>query len=421
MEKRLKVILLTIGDELLNGRTKDLNGTFLTKFLFEIGADCEEIHFIKDQKNTVLNFIHHSFKSADVIITSGGIGPTKDDLTKEILAEFFKQKVIERSDVEEIVLKNYERFGRTWEKNLNFYHHFPEHFIALDNPKGLAPGLAFYDEKNQKMIFSLPGVPREFEAMLTEKVHSLLKQYFPKKLNANQQVVIRTYGVPEEKIFGEMCPNLWEDLSQFGKVSSLPHTIGIDIVVSLNSNLLFKEVLENIKIIIEKSPLAKQVWNYGKESIEELILNHAIQKNLKIATAESCTGGLIASKITNLSGSSQIFLGSIIAYANEVKNNLLKIDTEIIKNKGAVSLEVVELMALNSREILNADFSVSTSGIAGPTGGSVEKPVGSICIGVASKKQSKSFNYKFPGDRIRLKERFAEMALLQLWLFMKEN
>lgn len=421
MNKKLKVIMLVIGDEILNGRTKDLNGAFFTKFLFEIGAICEQIHFIKDQKETILNFIDSSLKTADVVITSGGIGPTKDDLTKEILAEYFGMKLIERSDVELIIQDNYQRFNRTWEKNLNFYHHFPEHFTPLVNLKGLAPGLAYFEKKSEKMIFSLPGVPREFQSMLTNQVLTNLKKYFPNKLSDNHQVVVRTFGIPEEKIFGELCPNLWEELEKFGKVSSLPHTIGIDIVVTLNELSELDNQKEKVRNIFLNSKLKDSIWNFGKESLEELILNFMSSKNLTVSTAESCTGGFIASKITNLSGSSKIFNGSVVSYANSIKTKILEIDASIIEQKGAVSLEVAELMAKNANRKLESDYCISTTGIAGPGGGSAEKPVGTVCIGIASKNSSNSFLYRFPGDRIRLKERFADMALLHLWQMIQKE
>jgi nicotinamide-nucleotide amidase len=413
----LDVTLIVIGDEILNGRTSDLNGTWLSKFLFQKGLNLKSMRFIRDHEREMLESIKASFLESDIVITSGGIGPTLDDKTKKVWASFFNKKIIERDDVAQIVTNNYLNFGRVWEKTLNHYHFFPEDFIAIKNPKGLAPGLGFYDSKNDKLLLSGPGVPREFQAMNEEEFFPIIKQFFGKRLNENQQVVVRTQGVPEEKIFNHLCPTLWSDLEQFGKVSSLPHTIGIDIVVSFYGNEETKNKKEKlIQNIFEKSAIKENVWQYGNKNLSELVLETALKYKVTFGFAESCTGGLTSSKITDLSGSSEVFKGSIISYANEIKMNQLNVKEETLKSSGAVSEECAYEMALGALHHLNVDYCISLSGIAGPGGGSTDKPVGTVCIGATSRKSKKTISstHRYPGDRLRLKDRFSDKGLLTL-------
>jgi nicotinamide-nucleotide amidase len=419
MPSSLSVSMIVIGDEILNGRTTDLNGSWLSKFLFRKGLQLKSLRFIRDNVEEINEALTASLKDSDIVITSGGIGPTLDDKTKNTLANFFGKKIIERQDVEKIITENYIRFGRTWTKETNHYHFFPEDFIATPNPKGLAPGIAYFSPQ-KKLIMAGPGVPREFTEMVEVEFFSLIKNYFSDQLVENYQTVIRTHGVPEEKNFFELCPTLWQELEKFGKVSSLPHTIGIDIVVSYNGNLAqHEEVSQKIKDHISKTPLAPHVWQWGNRSLQELVLASAIKKNGKIAFAESCTGGLASSKITDLPGSSAIFYGGIISYDNSVKMNVLKVKEETLQKFGAVSIETAVEMARGARELLKTDYAISISGIAGPDGGTIEKPKGLVAIGFASKDKSGASLYHFPGDRIRLKDRFSDRALLTLLELME--
>ena len=411
----LKVSMIVIGDEILNGRTVDLNGSWLSKYLFKMGLEFKAVRFIQDNKTEINNALTASLVESDIVITSGGIGPTLDDKTKNTLADFFKKKIIERSDVAEIVSENYNKFGRTWKPDQNHYHFFPEDFIATNNPRGLAPGIVYYEKNENKLIMAGPGVPREFTEIVDKEFFPLIKKFFAKRLKENFQTVIRTVGVAEEKIFSELCPNLWADLEKFGKVSSLPHTIGIDIVISYHGNQTNHENTQNeIKQLIQNSLLKEHVWQYGNKSINELVLELAILKKVTFSFAESCTGGLTSSKITDLSGSSSVFMGGVISYANEAKRDLLNVSPKTLTKAGAVSIEVAKEMAVGALSQFNTDFAVSVTGIAGPTGGSAVKPVGTVVIGYASKNKNGARSFQFPGDRIRIKDRFSDMALLTL-------
>ncbi|MBC7429719.1 MAG: CinA family nicotinamide mononucleotide deamidase-related protein [Bacteriovorax sp.] len=418
-ENILSVSMIVIGDEILNGRTTDLNGSWLSKFLFKRGLELTSLRFIRDNIEEINNALKAAMDESDVVITSGGIGPTVDDKTKSTLANFFGKKLIERDDVAEIVSENYIRFGRIWNRESNFYHFFPEGFIGIKNPKGLAPGIGHYSS-DKKLIMAAPGVPREFMAMVDEEFYPMIKKHFSGRLKENFQTVIRTQGVAEEKIFFELCPNLWSQLEAFGKVSSLPHTIGIDIVVSYQGNSeIHEEKNEQIKKIIMSTPIAANVWQWGNSPVNELVLQKAKDKKVTFAFAESCTGGLTSSKITDLPGSSEVFYGSVISYDNSIKENVLGVKSETLKKFGAVSIETAIEMAEGLLKAFKTDYAISTTGIAGPTGGTAEKPVGTVAIGYASKNKSGAYLFQFPGDRVRLKERFSDKALLTLLELME--
>lgn len=411
----LNVSMIVIGDEILNGRTTDLNGSWLSKYLFKKGLSFKAIRFIHDDNDEMNKALNDSIKESDIIITSGGIGPTLDDKTKNTLASFFNKKIIERQDVAEIVTQNYSQFGRSWTPGHNHYHFFPEDFIATNNPRGLAPGIAYFENKKKKLILAGPGVPREFSEMVELEFLPLIEKFFPERFQQNFQTVIRSTGVAEEKIFFELCPTLWQDLEKFGKVSSLPHTIGIDIVVSYNGSVLEHEKKQaDIQKLIAQSNLGPHVWQYGNLALHEMILAVARQNKLTFAFAESCTGGLASSKITDLPGASEVFMGAVVSYANQAKTHLLNVTPRTIEEFGAVSIETATQMASGARAQFKTDFAVSISGIAGPDGGSKEKPAGTVVIGYASNKISGARQFIMPGDRVRRKERFADMALLTL-------
>lgn len=414
MTESLSVSMIIIGDEILNGRTTDLNGTWLTKYLFKRGLQFKAMRFIRDDVDEINNALTAALQESDIVITSGGIGPTLDDKTKNTLANYFGKKIVESPDVAQVVTENYIRFGRTWTKETNHYHFFPEDFVATPNPKGLAPGITYFSPE-KKLVMAGPGVPREFTEIVEQEFFPLIKKHFIERFEDNFQTVIRTQGVPEEKIFFELCPTLWSDLEQFGKVSSLPHTIGIDIVISYHGDEKSHLVTQQkIKDLIMSTPLKDNVWQWGNVSVAELVFDKAKNKKCTFAFAESCTGGLASSKITDLPGSSAVFYGGVISYDNSIKERVLKVKSQTLKDFGAVSIETATEMAIGVRELLKVDYAVSISGIAGPTGGTPEKPKGTVAIGFASKDKSGAHLFLFPGDRIRLKDRFSDKALLTL-------
>lgn len=419
---KITVTMLVIGDEILNGRTKDLNATFLARYLFEVGIHLKSVEFFRDNEEEYRQALDQALKSSDIVITSGGIGPTLDDLTKKCLADYFKKPLLPNKETEKIVLQNYERFGRTWEPTLNYYHHFPQDFFAFNNPKGLAPGLGYFDNATNSLVLSAPGVPREFEAMVQEEFFPYIEKKFSNRYIKSYQTVVRTHSISEEKIFGEYAPDLWQQLEKFGKVSSLPHTIGIDIVVTYSADEKLHLQNQNlIYTIFKKSALAKFIWQYGNLNLNQALLDKLIEKNMSIGFAESCTGGLTSSKLTDLNGASAVFLGSVISYSNDVKINILNVSPKTLELYGAVSTEVAEEMARGLKEKLKVDMAIAITGIAGPAGGTLDKPVGTVCYAVATSEKIISEKQNMPGDRVRKKDRFSEFALWLAYRSLQQN
>lgn len=407
----MKAKVIIIGNELLYGRIRDTNGPWLASWLDNQGIELDEILIVPDDTDDLLAAFERCWSSADLIITSGGIGPTLDDMTKSLMAKFFKKELIPSETASKIVIENYKYYDRSWTPELNTYHHIPKDFLVTKNPKGLAPGLVYQDQG--KMIMAAPGVPRELQAMAEEEFLPLIKEYFQGKFKKKYRTVIRTLRVPEEKIFGELCPTLWDDLSQYGSVSSLPQVIGVDIIVTMN--LEDKDQNESkIKEIIAASNLAEHVWQWGNMKLPELVVKEASEKGIHFSFAESCTGGLTSSRVTDIPGSSQVLLSSLVTYSNDAKTNILGVGGQTIKKFGAVSEEVAKEMVIGVRDKTGADLALAFSGIAGPTGGSEEKPIGTLALAWANKEEVFSEIFHFSGDRERLKLRFSEIGLFKL-------
>ncbi len=364
----MNISLITIGTELLNGKVKDLNTFTLSSLSRDYDFDLINAVAINDSKESILSTIDFLSVNSEVIIISGGLGPTKDDITKDVLIE---------------------KFGDSFEE--------------IKNHNGAAKGILF---NLQTKIVATPGVPSEFKMMLTKEIFQKLNIHSKE----SNQVIFKTHKIGESKIFSELCPTLWNDLEEYGEVSSLPQIGGVNIGVNLKDNSKKDKLINFVK----STKLNEIVWHIGNKSLEEVIIEKAKEKNIKIGFAESCTGGLLASKITDVSGSSFVFWGSIVSYSNEVKMRTLNVKEKTLHEHGAVSIETAKEMALGAKESMNLDIAITTTGIAGPNGGSKEKPVGTVCIGIATSEKVEAFRFELKGDRETLKEKFAKKALFLL-------
>jgi nicotinamide-nucleotide amidase len=405
----MNIELICIGDELLSGRTQDKNGPWLARFLEIQGHPLMRITTIHDDYQEISKALNDAFSRSSVIILSGGLGPTKDDLTKNALASFFKVDLVEDTKAKIIAETNYLRRGKKFIGESNFYNLLPQGFIACNNPKGLAPGLIKLGPS--KILMAAPGVPWEFAAMVEEEFIPLLNKSFGKDKKILGKMTIRTQGAPEELIFFKLAPNLWEKLSLYGKVASLPHIQGVDIVISKIDKSKFKNFQKEIKNLVQKTELAPFIWQYGDTSLEEMILKLAKKKKLTIGLAESASGGLISHRLTNIPGCSEQYMGSVISYSNQAKVKILGVRPQTLKKNGAVSVECAREMAVGAQKALSAKLTISVTGIAGPTGGSKKKPVGMVCIGWAKGKKSGAESFLFKGDRETLKVQFTQKAL----------
>lgn len=405
----MKFGFLAIGNEILQGKIQDANGAWLARFLAPLGTTLALQVTAGDSPEEIQSALHYLYQHCDFVICSGGLGPTPDDLTKASLGSFFGSAAPAFSpEARAIAEVHYQRFGRVMPDG-HGYGFLPPGFTALDNPSGFAPGL-FY-QQNERRILAAPGVPKEFRDLLNKH----LPPFFQKQ---GQQLVMlnfRTKGIPEEKIFSELCPGLWDKLARYGSVSSLPHSYSVDVGVTLQGEAAqLTDAIKAVRDLIYHSPLASHVWHEGPESLEEVIVREASLKKLRFGFAESCTGGLCASRITNVSGASQVFWGGVVSYDNSVKTKLLSVKAETLQQNGAVSQATAEAMALGARQQLGVDLAIALTGIAGPGGGSVEKPVGTVWVGMADESGASARRYEFKGDREALKYRFSQVALFHL-------
>ncbi len=415
----MKTGLLIIATEVLNGKIKDLNTSLIAGILRSHFHELEVQVAVADDESRIHQALNFLSQDCDLIITAGGVGPTKDDITKATLASYFKKALTYSEEAEKIAEENYQNMGRPFPGKDHPYTFLPEGFRPLSNPNGFAPGF-FFDSGKIKII-SVPGVPRELTQMLELHLPTLV---FSSKNNSFfRHVIIRTRGVPEEKIFGEVDPSLWDKLQSLGSVSSLPIIYGVDIGVRVsgNSEQELNEREKKVHQIFNQSPVSSHIWHRGSETLEEIILKKAKEKNKTFAFAESATGGLCSHRMTDVPGVSSHFTGAVVCYDTNVKIQTLHVSKELIDSKGVVSEEVALSMAKGVRENLGPDIGISITGLAGPAGGSTETPVGTVCIGVATSLQSKSWRYQFKGDRNLLKNRFSQIALFALLDALEEN
>jgi nicotinamide-nucleotide amidase len=410
----MKIGFLVIGSEVLDGKISDLNTKYLADFLRQNNLEINESTTVRDDADSIKAGLYKLFTKNEVVITSGGLGPTKDDITKETIGDFFHKKMILNQEAIKIAENNYKQFDRIFPGKEHGYAYLPEGFSPLSNSTGFAPG--FYFKEQNKILFSCPGVPREFNSMLNDHFFKISAEKIDHKIQM-RHFVVRTKNVPEEKIFGEVDPTLWEKLQQFGDVSSLPILMGVDIGIKIKASS--KEALEKQEIelrsIFASSPISKSIWHIGAESLEQKIVSVANEKKITFGFAESATGGLCSHRITSISGSSQSFLGSVICYDERVKINQLGVKPETIEKFQVVSPETAIEMAQGLQKSLNLDLAISITGYAGPTGGTKGFPVGSVCIGRAMKDGHSSASiFNFKGDREILKQRFSQAALYAL-------
>jgi nicotinamide-nucleotide amidase len=397
--------MLIIGTELLQGKITDANTVWMAQYLRPWNLRLRMTLTVSDEHQDIQAALSMLYHHCDGVICSGGLGPTADDITKNSLGIFFGKAIAANPQARRVAEDNYARFERVLAPG-HGYGHLPEEFEALNNPSGFAPGL-WYEEEH-RFLLAAPGVPKEFRDMVSD---AFPRKVSPKLADTKNLTLLnfRTRGVPEERIFQELAPGLWDQLSRYGSVSSLPHVLGVDIGITVATG-----DVQAVQDIIHQSPVAPHVWHEGFESLEELIVQRATARGLTFGFAESCTGGLCSHRITSVPGSSRAFWGSVVSYDNSVKTKLLHVQETTLAQHGAVSEASACEMAAGAREALKTALAISLTGIAGPDGGSTDKPVGTVWVGVASEAGVSARRHAFKGDRETLKLRFSQIALYTL-------
>ncbi len=375
--------IIVIGNEVLSGETLDTNSQFLGKELNRIGLSVKKKISIPDERECIFNSINEIFKVVDIVIVSGGLGPTNDDITKKTLTEYFNTKL--RFD--EKVFEDVKNILKHRINRITKYHKdqalIPEKAIALTNKLGTAPGLLF--EENGKILISLPGIPFELKALMTNEVVPFLKTKINNVALINKN--IKTIAISESRI-AEIIKDIEDNLETNISMAYLPSLAQVKIRLTAKGEnyFLLEKQINNVVEKIKKR-IGEYIFGYDEITIPEAIGKLLLEKNAMLGVAESCTGGNISHQITLIPGSSQYFKGAVIAYSNEVKMSKLSVPEKTLIDYGAVSQQTAEAMAQGIIKNLNTDFSIATTGIAGPDGGTDDKAVGTVWIAVASKNK----------------------------------
>lgn len=403
----MKAELITIGDEILIGQIVDTNSAWMAQELNAIGVTIAQITSISDNAEHLVEALDEATKRADVIIMTGGLGPTKDDRTKNVLCNYFNSKLVRHQPTYEHVMRFFESRGYATSDINKDQALVPECCQVLFNPVGTAPGMWF--EHKGKIYVSMPGVPFEMKQIMTDEVLPRLAQ--GAGIEAIVHKTVQTFGVGESMLAERI--EAWEDaLPSYIHLAYLPSPGQVRLRLSAfgdSKESLETEVNQQVDELLKL--ISEAVYGYGDQTLAGAVGELLLQRGQTLTVAESCTGGLIQHSITSVPGSSQWFRGGFVAYSNELKMKVLGVESVALEQHGAVSAEVVKQMAEGARKVTGADFAVATSGIAGPDGGTDEKPVGTVWIAVATPSGVEAQLFKFVNNRERNIIRSSQTAL----------
>ncbi|MFL5746443.1 MAG: competence/damage-inducible protein A [Niastella sp.] len=417
MEK-IVASIITIGDELLIGQVIDTNSAFISQELNKIGVWVKRRVAVGDNREEIIRALDEESRDSNIIIMTGGLGPTADDITKPVLAEYFGGKLVINEEVRKHVVYLFEQVFRRpmIERNLK-QAEVPDVCTVLPNARGTAPGMWF--EKAGKVFVSLPGVPHEMKGLITTEVLPRLQQSFTMPFISHRTMLTAGVG---ESFLAETIQHWEEKLPAHLKLAYLPNygMVRLRITGWSTNKIQLEQELDTEFATLKK--LVQEWLVIDEDASLPMALSKLLRsKNKTMATAESCTGGYLAHLITAIPGASNIYKGSIISYDNEVKINQLQVSPIILQKMGAVSEEVVTEMAAGVLAKLNTDYAVAVSGIMGPDGGSPEKPVGTVWVAAGDKHKLVTQKFQFRFDRDRNIEMTATQALNLLRKFIVEN
>lgn len=395
--------IITIGDELLIGQVIDTNSAWLGQILNKSNIRVKRINSISDDPIEIVDMLETCLSRSELVIITGGLGPTKDDITKKTLAEHFKMGW--RTD--EQVLTQLEKFFKNRNRELmdvnRLQAELPDACITLYNEWGTAPGMWF--DINGKVVISMPGVPYEMKNIFEFKALPKIQELFHEPPLFHKVIV--TFNVPES-LLAKNIADIEDDLPKNIKLAYLPGLNVVRLRLTGIGNGIEKEIESYADRIIER--VGSAVVADKDLGMAEIAFNELHSKGKTLSLAESCTGGYISHLLTMIPGASKVFVGSVVSYSNSVKHHQLGVETTLFETVGAVSEQVVGQMVVGVREKLQTDYAIAVSGIAGPDGGSDEKPVGTVVIGVCSANKILVKKFHFTGDRFNIIGRSANMA-----------
>ena len=405
----MKVSVITIGDEILIGQIVDTNSAWIAQRLNELGLQVHKIYSIPDEETSILRTLKRSSKLTDIVILTGGLGPTNDDITKKTLVTFFNDTLQRNENVLAHIKSLFEKKGVKKLNKLNEQQaDLPSQCKVLLNPVGTAPGMWF--NKDGKHFISMPGVPNEMKAIMNSSVLPVFQSKFASGVFLHKTIL--TQGIPES-VLAELLENFESSMHPRVKLAYLPSERRVRLRFSIKGesknklNEIIDHETQKLKAIIPE-------YIYGEENdrIEKRVGDLLLSKNATLATAESFTSGYLSHLITSVPGSSSYYRGSILAYDNEIKEKILNVSPDSINNYGVVSEQVVKEMALSVKKIMGVDYALSTTGIAGPSGGTNEVPVGTIWTAIAGPYGVNAKKYHLGTERSWNVKRGANNVLL---------
>ena len=404
--------IISIGDELLVGQVVNTNATWIAQHLHETGIPVKQISAISDDAEEIKKALDLAFSRADVILVTGGLGPTKDDITKHTLCAYFDTHLVFHQPSYDNIVRLFGGRGLKISEVNRKQAEIPANCIPLLNLNGTAPGMWF--ERDNKILVSLPGVPFEMEAMIEKYVLPRLAGEDNDRIVAHKTILTQGIG---ESYLSELIKEWEENLPANMKLAYLPQPGIVRLRLTAygeSKEKILNEIDNQVSTLQQIIP--GLIFGYGNDTMEQVVGWLLKEKHVTVCTAESCTGGYLAHMITSIPGSSEYYAGSVIAYSNEVKQEFLGVKEDSLRMFGAVSEQVVKEMAEGARQHLKTDFAVSISGIAGPDGGTIEKPVGTVWIAVASKTGITTQKFMFGEHRGRNIRRAALAGLNMLRL-----
>jgi nicotinamide-nucleotide amidase len=411
----MKAEIITIGDEILIGQIVDTNSAFIAKALNKIGVSVYQITSIQDDKAHILNAFENAERNVDIVIITGGLGPTKDDITKTTLAHYFEDTLV----YDDAVLANIKYLWKNFVKQPLLQVNIDQSLVlskakALMNKSGSAPGM--WIEKNKTVFISLPGVPYEMKGLMTDEVLPRISEKFDCPFILHKTLL--TYGLGES-VIAERIKDWEAALPSSIKLAYLPNLGRVRLRLSSTG---FDEAVISAAVEAQVTallPLINDIFVGFEEqsSIEQIIGNQLVKLGKTLAIAESCTGGKIAENITAYSGASAYFKGGMVTYSTASKINILKVDEDLIEKHSVVSSEVAEAMAENVKRVFDSDYGIATTGNAGPSKGDSDEAVGTVVIAIATPKGVYSQKFNFGSQRLRVVQKAVTMAFT---LFQKE-
>ena len=405
----MKAEIITIGDELLIGQVVDTNSAWMAQRLNEIGIELYQITSVHDDRAHIVAALDEAFGRVDIVLTTGGLGPTKDDITKHVLCEYFGTHLIEDPDVRAHIEALYADRPDVLNRLTATQWLVPACAEILENRVGSAPLMIFH--KGEKILASMPGVPYEMKIAMEEQIIPYISSQHSAFSNQIYHKTLQVTGIPESSL--AILLEDFENAMPAGlHLAYLPKDGIIRLRLSSYGGMTEQEVnrwFEDLKTLVADYLIAET-----DEPIEVIVGNLLKARHQTIATAESCTGGKLAALLNKHSGSSAFYKGSVVAYSNEVKEQVLKVNREYLDTYGAVSEQVVTLMAYGAKKVLNTDYAIATSGVAGPTGGTAEKPVGTVWMAIATPDKVYSECFHLGKLREQITDRACTKALVEL-------